>query len=198
MPKHCFEYKALRFLNDRIECYNITHYSFKIALFHIPEKEFIQGIDGLRNIGYIKNKELYEKDLTITLQGQIRLQQFQKIAENEKRQERQSIIKYPLGLSQELFWTVLIALVSGVFALGIYFGSNKFDRNLIELSDTNKELKDIIIARENTINYIRHNSDSALNILDRMHYNEMTLDTLSFRKVQTTIENEGASLYLNK
>jgi len=198
MTEHSFEYKALRFLNDRIERYDITNHSLKIALYDIPENEFIQGMEALRNIGHIKNKELYEKGISITTQGQVRLQQLQKIVDNEKKQESQSIIKYPLGLSQELFWTLFIALISGAFALGIYFGSNKFDRNLIELSDTNKELKDTIKARENIIKYIRHNSDSALNILSHMPYDEMTLDTLSFRKVQTTIEDAGAALYLNK
>lgn len=198
MTEHSFEYKALRFLNDRIERYDITDHSVKIALYDIPEMEYIQGMDVLRNKGYIKNKELYEKGLSITSQGQVRLQQLQKIVENENKQGRQTIIKYPLGLGQELFWTVLIALVGGAFGLGIYFGSNKFDRNLIELSDTNRDLKDTIKVRENTIKYIRSNSDSALNILGHMPYNEMTLDTLSFRKVQTTIEYAGGALYLNK
>jgi hypothetical protein len=198
MTEQSFEYKALRFLNDRIERYDITDHSLKIALYDIPENEYIQGMDILRNTGYIKNKELYEKGLSITSQGQVKLQQLKKNIDNEKRQEIGSIIKYPFGLSQEFFWTVFITLVSGAFALGIYFGSNKFDKNLIELSDTNKELKDTIKVHENTINYIRHNSDSALNILGHMPYNEMSLDTLSFRKVQTTIENAGAALYLNK
>ena len=31
-----------------------------------------------------------------------------------------------------------------------------------------------------------------------MPYNQMTLDTGEFRKVQTNIENAGAALYLNK
>jgi hypothetical protein len=198
MTEHSFEYKALRFLNDRIERYDITDHSLKIALYDIPENEYIQGMDHLKNVGYVKNKELYEKGLSITPQGQVKLQQLQRIVDNEKKQETQFKIKYPLGLSQELFWTLLIALVSGAFGFGIYFGSNKFDRNLIELSETNKELKDTIKVRENTITYIRHNSDSALNILSHMPYNEMTLDTLSFRKVQTTIENAGAALNLNK
>ena len=198
MTEQAFEYKAFRFLNDRFECYDITDHSLKIALYDIPENEYKQGMDTLRNSGYLKNKELYEKGLSITSQGQVRLQQLQRIVDNEKRQESQSIIKYPLGLNQELFWTLLIALVGGAFGLGIYFGSNKFDRNLIELSDTNRELKDTIKIRENTIKYIRQNSDSALNILGHMPYDEMKLDTMSWRKVQTTIENAGAALYLNK
>jgi len=198
MIEHSFEYKALRFLNDRIERYDITDSSLKIVLYDIPENEYIRGMDVLRNIGHIKNKDLYEKGLSITSQGQVRLQQLQKIIDNENKQERQSIIKYPLGLSQEIFWTVLIALVGGAFGFGVYFGSNKFDKNLIELSDTNRELKDTIKVLENTIKYMRNNSDVALNILGHMPYNEMTLDTLSFRKVQTTIENAGAALYLNK
>lgn len=198
MSEQSFEYKALRFLNDRIERYDITDHSLKIVLYDIPENEYMQGMGTQKKIGYIKNKELYEKGLSITPQGQVKLQQLQTIVDHEKKQEIHSKIKYPLGLSQELFWTVLITLVSGAFGLGLYFGSNRFDRNLIELSDTNKELKDTIKVRENTIKYIRFNSDSALTILSHIPYNEMTLDTISFRKVQTTIENAGAALYLNK
>lgn len=82
--------------------------------------------------------------------------------------------------------------------LGIYFGNNKFDNNLLELSQAKKDLRDSLKAKDNLIQSIRRNSDSALNILGHMPYNEMKLDTTSFRKVQTTIENAGAILFLNK
>ena len=78
MIDQSFEYKALRFLNDRIERYDITDHSLKIALYDIPENEYIQGMDVLRNNGYIKNKELYEKGLSITPQGQVKLQKTSK------------------------------------------------------------------------------------------------------------------------
>lgn len=104
-----------------------------------------------------------------------------------------------------LFWGVILPLLGGFFAFGLYVGTTKFDRNLIDLSDSNSELKtevahlkDTVKARETSIEYMRQISDSALNILGHMPYREMTLDTLSFRKVQTTIENAGAALYLNK
>lgn len=113
---------------------------------------------------------------------------------------QETIIKkqLPFGASAELFWGIFIAIVGCAFTLGLYFGSNKFDRNLIELSDIKRALEDTIRIREITINHIRHNSDSALNILSHMPYDEMKLDTLSWRKVQTTIEDAGAILYLNK
>jgi hypothetical protein len=104
-----------------------------------------------------------------------------------------------------LFWSVALTLLGGFFGFGFYVGTTKFDKNLIELTDSNRELKsdivnlkDTIKTRENSIEYMRRISDSALNILGHMPYDEMTLDTLSYRKVQTTIENAGAALYLNK
>jgi hypothetical protein len=108
-------------------------------------------------------------------------------------------------INTSLFWGVILPLLGGFFGFGLYVGTIKFDRNLIDLSDSNRELKtevanlkDTVKAHENSVEYMRRNSDSALNILANMPYKEMTLDTLSFRKVQTTIENAGAALYLNK
>ena len=101
-------------------------------------------------------------------------------------------------LKNKIFWGTIVVLTGGAFALGLHFGNNKFDNNLIELTETNKQLLDSINAKDQVIKIIRHNSDSALNILGHMPYNEMTLDTLEFRKVQTNIENAGAALYLNK
>lgn len=93
----------------------------------------------------------------------------------------------------------------GFFAFGLYVGTAKFDKNLIDLSDSNRILKsdivllkDTVKARENVIEYMRYVSDSALNILGNMPYQEMGLDSLAFKKVQPTIENAGAALYLNK
>jgi hypothetical protein len=116
----------------------------------------------------------------------------------KKQQEEKPKIKYPFGLSKEFFWGVLLTIIGAAYTLGFNFGSYKFDRDKIELSDTNRALTDTIRIRENKIKYIRHNSDSALNILAHMPYDEMKLDTLSWRKVQTTIENAGAALNLNK
>jgi hypothetical protein len=110
---------------------------------------------------------------------------------------------YQINIS--LFWGVILPLLGGSFVFGLNVGTTKFDRNLIDLSDSNRELKtkvanlkDTVKVRENSVEYMRRVSDSALNILGHMPYKEMTLDTLSFRKVQTTIENAGAALHLNK
>jgi hypothetical protein len=120
---------------------------------------------------------------------------------------KKSLFKVAKGVYQintSLFWGVILPLLGGFFAFGLYVGTTKFDKNLIDLSDSNRELKnevvnlkDTVKVRENSVEYMRTNSDSALNILAHMPYQEMTLDTLSFRKVQTTIENAGAALYLN-
>jgi hypothetical protein len=112
-----------------------------------------------------------------------------------KKQETSQILNL---VNNHLFWTATLILTGGAFTLGMYFGINKFDSNLIELSQDKKSLQDSLKIKNNLIQTIRHNSDSALNILGHMPYTEMKLDTLSFRKVQTTIENAGAVLYLNK
>lgn len=108
-------------------------------------------------------------------------------------------------IKHELFWSVGIAVLGAFFVAGLYIGNMKFDRNLMDLSDTNRELKakidslkDTIKAREQLVEYVRRNSDSAHVILSHMPYKEMTLDSSEFRKVQTTIENAGAALHLNK
>jgi hypothetical protein len=147
--------------------------------------------------------------LSITTQGQIRLQQLQKNVDDEKKQSGfqlkenlslSGIRKYFLvnensyTISSGTFWVVL-PIICGV---AFFLGTVKYDVDKIILSDQKKALEDTVKSRENTIKYLRHNSDSALNILGHMPYGEMNLDTLSFRKVQTTIENAGAALYLNK
>jgi len=92
------------------------------------------------------------------------------------------------------FW-VALPIVCG---LAFFLGTIKYDADKISLSENNKALQDSIELRENIIKDLKHNSDSALNILGHMPYNEMKLDTQSFRKVQTTIENAGAVLHKNK
>ncbi|MDF7817964.1 hypothetical protein P1X15_10170 [Runella sp. MFBS21] len=98
------------------------------------------------------------------------------------------------NISVETFWVALPIICS----LAFFLGTIKYDADKISLSEQKKALEDTVRVREKTIKYIRHNSDSALNILGHMPYNEMTLDSLSFRKVQTTIENAGGALYLNR
>jgi hypothetical protein len=108
-------------------------------------------------------------------------------------------------INVSLFWTLALASLGGFFAFGQHVGTTKFDKNLIDLSDSNRtfksdivSLKDTVKVRENVIEYMRHVSDSTLNILGNMPYKQMTLDSLSFKKVQSTIEKAGAALYLNK
>ena len=90
---------------------------------------------------------------------------------------------YSIGIST--FWVVLPIICS----LSFFLGTIKYDTDKISLIEDKKALQDTIKVRENTIKYLRHNSDSALNILGHMPYNEMRLDTNEFRKVQTNIEN---------
>jgi hypothetical protein len=101
-------------------------------------------------------------------------------------------------IKSPIFWTVIVVLMGGAFTLGLYFGNTKFDKDLIDLTQTKKDLQDTIRSKENIIQTLRHNSDSALNILGHMPYSDIHLDTLEFRKVQTNLESAGAVLYLNK
>lgn len=118
------------------------------------------------------------------------------IAPNKKKRQTDNLI---LSLIKNpIFWTATAILIGGAFTLGFYLGNAKFDNNLIELSHDKIALQDSIRKKNDLIQEIRHNSDSALNILGHMPYDEMRLDTLEFRKVQTTIENAGGALYLNK
>jgi hypothetical protein len=97
-------------------------------------------------------------------------------------------------ISTGIFW-VAFPIVCG---FAFFLGTIKYDADKISMVEDNKALQDTIKIRENTIKYLRHNSDSALNILSHMPYSQMRLDSNEFRKVQTNIENVGAALYLNK
>ncbi|HKB44393.1 MAG TPA: hypothetical protein VKC90_08380, partial [Chitinophagaceae bacterium] len=99
---------------------------------------------------------------------------------------------YHIGVGT--FW-VALPLICG---FAFFLGTVKYDADKISLSEKNRALEDSVKVRDNAIRDIRNNSDSALNILGHMPYNEMKLDTQEFRKVQTTIENAGGALYLNK
>lgn len=93
-----------------------------------------------------------------------------------------------------VFWGFIGAFLIGVplwsFDQGKDLGYQRVDEERLQLKDSVKVLN-------KAINYMRHNSDSALNILSHMPYDKMTLDTLTYRKVQTNIEGAGAVLYLN-
>ena len=93
-----------------------------------------------------------------------------------------------------IFWVALPVICGAMFSLGRI----KFDSEKNILYDEKRSLMDSITVKNRTIKYIKHNSDSALNILSHMPYDQMKLDTTSFRKVQTNIENAGAALSLNR
>lgn len=101
-------------------------------------------------------------------------------------------------IKHEPFWTIGLALSGALFMAGVYYGNTKFDKNLIDLTNANRKLERRAKYDQALIQYIRRNSDSALDILAHMPYAKMKLDTQSWRKVQTTIENAGATLNLNK
>lgn len=135
MTEQSFEYKALRFLNDRFELYDISDHDLKTALFDIPKNEYDQGMASLREIGYIKNKDLYEKGLTVTEQGKVRLQQMQKVVDSEKKQLK-------------TFWERISPIRDLIGTLGvlsaIYLGwMNKDNSNL---KNENKLLQDSVNA----------------------------------------------------
>ncbi|HKG06857.1 MAG TPA: hypothetical protein VKB19_10390 [Pedobacter sp.] len=100
-------------------------------------------------------------------------------------------------IKHELFWTVLLALLSGTFYLGQLIGNTRFDISTNEIREKNKVLTDSLKLQRKAMERMRFVSDSALNILGHMPYEQMKLDTSEFRKVQTNIESAGAALYLN-
>jgi len=74
------------------------------------------------------------------------------------------ITQLPFGISATLFWSIVIAFVSGAFIFGLYFGSTKFDRDKIEYYEQVKKLsvdtillnkkiafKDSIISQKDSI-----------------------------------------------
>jgi hypothetical protein len=99
---------------------------------------------------------------------------------------------YHIGVGT--FWVALPIICGFAFLLGTI----KYDADKISLSEKNRSLEDSVKVRDIVIKNIKGNSDSALNILGHMPYNEMKLDTQAFKKVQTIIENAGAVLSLNK
>jgi hypothetical protein len=117
------------------------------------------------------------------------------VEKTKKKDEESKIVSL---IKNPVFWSVIFPAIGGSIYFGTTIGTIKYDSDKISLHEKNRALEDSIKSRDNVINFLRHNSDSALNILGRMPYNEMKLDTNEFRKVQTNIENAGAALYLNK
>lgn len=121
------------------------------------------------------------------------------MVEARKNKSPQKIGHYII--KQELFWTVLlgisIPLLSATFYVGQLIGNTKYDLSTNEVRETSKLLNDSLKLQRRTIERMRFVSDSALNILGHMPYNQMKLDTSEFHKVQSNIEAAGAALYLN-
>lgn len=104
-------------------------------------------------------------------------------------------------IKHELFWTVLlgiaIPLLSGTFYVGQLIGNTRYDATTNEIRENNQQLKDSLRRDQMVIERMKHVSDSALNIIGHMPYDQLKLDTAQFHKVQSTIEAAGAALYLN-
>jgi hypothetical protein len=77
--QNSFEYKALRFLNDRFEEYTIDETTFRAFLAEFPTIEFDEGIAKLRTNKYLSNKTSPDRPngLTITPDGMKRLNRMQ-------------------------------------------------------------------------------------------------------------------------
>jgi hypothetical protein len=66
-----------------------------------------------------------------------------------------------------------------------------------DVRERNHQLLDSLKRQSRVVERMRFVSDSALNIIGHMPYDQMKLDTAQFHKVQLTIEAAGAALYLN-
>ena len=121
------------------------------------------------------------------------------MADSRRNTQRTQIEYY--SIKHELFWTVLlgvsIPLLSATFYFGHVIGNTRFDISTNEIRETNKLLQDSLKLQRKTMERMRFISDSAHNILAHMPYDQMTLDTAEFRKVQSNIEAAGAALHLN-
>ncbi len=169
-----------------VEHFLIQHYdnsSGPFILFNSLEKKYFSGYE----------EDEFNRQLSI-LRGV--LLSCQNIPPSKQKSKNEGLIL--TLIINPLFWSVIVILSGGAFTLGIYFGNAKFDKDLIDLTQNKKDLQDTIKNKNIIIQALRHNSDSALNIIAHMPYSEMHLDTIEFKKVQTTIENAGAVLTLNK
>lgn len=169
----------------------IEHFVYKNYDVDSGPVKLFNTLDKSKFSGHYQS--VFEKQLNILLGVLISCKNIQPTI--QKRKEDNPILSL---VKSPLFWTVLVVAIGASFTLGFNFGNVKFDKDLIELVQTKKDLEDSVKVKEGLIQKLRINSDSALNILSHMPYNEMKLDTQEFRKVQTTLENAGAVLYSNK
>jgi len=106
------------------------------------------------------------------------------------------------------FWGTMAAACALFLAAGYYWGNSKFDSEKFQLKEQRDHYRaqvdsmtklstGTIKLQRQTIERMRFVSDSALNILGHMPYDQMKLDPTQFHKVQSNIEAAGAALYLN-
>lgn len=87
-----------------------------------------------------------------------------------------SKIKYPLNLSQEVFWTVCLAIIAAAFSLGYYFGNNKFDKDKIDYYNQVRSL-----TNDTTTLNVRIRELDSVNIRFRNDISSLQLDTTTYR-----------------
>lgn len=139
--------------------------------------------------------ELKKADERLAEAGTIQAEQETKIRTLEIQAKRNGLMT---KLTNSASIGIILTLIGGLFTTGYYVGNTKFDRDKIQLSDENRTIRDSIGIYKKGIEYMRNNSDSALNAMASMPYSHMKLDTSEYRKVQSTIEKGGYMLYLNK
>lgn len=89
------------------------------------------------------------------------------------------------------FWSLAVAIVGGAFTAGFYAGNVKYDTEKIDLSEQNRVLNDSIHTYHGVADYMRNKASSAHQLLGHMPYDELKLDSIQWRKVQTHIESVG-------
>jgi DNA-binding PadR family transcriptional regulator len=101
------EYKFLRFLNTHNEDYDIQENKLKTVLGDLTSDQFYETLQSLKKVGYIGNKELREKGLTITDQGKLRLNQIHNVIEEEER-----IRQVEIGVRKNSKATTILAIIT--------------------------------------------------------------------------------------
>lgn len=70
-----------------------------------------------------------------------------------KQDDMETKVKYPLGMNQEVFWPVILAVIGTAFGLGFYFGNNKFDREKIDYYNQIRILESDTAELKHAIHY---------------------------------------------
>lgn len=72
----------------------------------------------------------------------------------------------PFGTDPTLFWTIFVAILTGAFVLGQYFGSTKFDKEKSDYYDEIKTLQKDTIRLNSLINEKDSNLKSKDSLLE--------------------------------